>query len=78
MLKCSEVVEKADALVDDETLGFGERLSLRMHLIMCRHCRRYVRQFKQLVQHLQRPMEPAPQEAVRRIMAALERETRNG
>ena len=31
MLKCSEVVKKADALLDDETLGFGEHLSLRAH-----------------------------------------------
>ena len=44
MLKCKEVVDRADALVDGTPLSWRERFALRMHLLMCHHCRRYVRQ----------------------------------
>ncbi|NQY85110.1 MAG: zf-HC2 domain-containing protein, partial [Alcanivorax sp.] len=39
MLKCQEVELRADALVDGTPLSRRERLSLNMHLLMCRHCR---------------------------------------
>ena len=48
MLTCQEVTAKASLMVDGE-LGFRERIALRMHLMMCVNCRRFVRQFKALV-----------------------------
>ncbi|HAD46346.1 MAG: zf-HC2 domain-containing protein [Alcanivorax sp.] len=58
MLKCKHVEQRADALVDGERLPFGERLALRAHLMICRHCRRYLRQLQALVRTLRRS--PAP------------------
>lgn len=52
MLKCQHVEQRADALVDGEKLPLGERLALRIHLMICRHCRRYLRQLRALVRTL--------------------------
>ncbi|WP_372780792.1 zf-HC2 domain-containing protein [Litorivivens sp.] len=48
MLKCREIVEHADALLATE-LSPGRRMAVRVHLLMCRHCRRYVRQLQDLL-----------------------------
>lgn len=48
MLKCRELVAQSDALLAGE-LSWRQRLSMRMHLFMCRHCRRYVNQLKRLL-----------------------------
>lgn len=68
MLKCRDVEQRADALVDNEPLPWRERMALRLHLLICHHCRRYVRQLRQLVTSLHRPPEPASPEQVDRIM----------
>lgn len=49
MLSCAEVVRK---VASDEAVsaGFGEKLRLRMHLAMCRHCSRFVRQLQDMKQ----------------------------
>jgi hypothetical protein len=47
MLSCREVTQ----LVAGEQLaraGLGTRLSLRLHLLMCNHCRKYVDQLRQI------------------------------
>ena len=48
MLKCRELVEHADALLAGE-LTWRQGLSVRMHLLICHHCRRYVNHFKKLL-----------------------------
>lgn len=58
MLKCQEVEQRADALVDGTPLSRRERMALSMHLFMCRHCRRYVRQLRALTAHLRRREPP--------------------
>ena len=47
MLTCKEV---SRAIASDQlaTTGWRERLSLRLHLLMCRHCRRYSRQMHEI------------------------------
>jgi hypothetical protein len=72
MLKCNEVVERADELVDGTPLSFRQRWALRLHLMMCHHCRRYVRQLRLLVQSLHRKPEPASQEEVNQVMRQLD------
>ncbi|WP_348719586.1 zf-HC2 domain-containing protein [uncultured Alcanivorax sp.] len=67
MLKCKHVTEKADALVDGSALSRRERLALRLHLMMCQNCRRYVRQLRALLGFLPRkeePLEDARTEAI--------------
>ena len=64
MVTCKQVSDSASDVLDGPTT-FSQRLSLRLHLLMCKHCRRYVRQI-QLVsgvaRALARPPEPSEQE----------------
>ncbi|MDA0789805.1 MAG: zf-HC2 domain-containing protein [Proteobacteria bacterium] len=43
MLTCRNVSENASELLDHEVTGLAH-LALRLHLFICVHCRRYVRQ----------------------------------
>lgn len=45
MLTCKEV---SHALASEEAVssGWRQRLSVKLHLLMCRHCRRYSRQIQ--------------------------------
>jgi hypothetical protein len=45
MLSCREVTSltASDRLA---SAGFRQRLAVRLHLLMCRHCRRYARQLR--------------------------------
>lgn len=47
MLRCREVTELVgtDSI---ERAPLGTRLGVRLHLLMCRHCRAYVRSVRQL------------------------------
>ncbi len=45
MLRCSDVAERASALVDGE-LGGWDRLKVRAHLAMCGACRAFVVQIR--------------------------------
>ncbi len=75
MLKCKEVVDRADALVDGTPLSWRERFALRMHLLMCHHCRRYVRQLHALVTSLNgKNTPPASDEQVQGILDKLDHE----
>lgn len=68
MLKCRDIEQMAGQLQDDE-LNWRQRLSMRIHLIMCYHCRRFVRQFaaiKMLAEHF--VSEPASDDEVQSVM----------
>lgn len=43
MMSCKKVIEKSSDYVDGQ-LPLITRMGMRMHLLMCVHCRRYVRQ----------------------------------
>ena len=45
MLNCKDVTRK---IASDEfrEAGWGERLAVRLHLLLCRHCRRYAAQLR--------------------------------
>jgi len=43
MLKCRDVAEQASEYIDRE-LSWRGYLAVRLHLLMCRVCREYVRQ----------------------------------
>lgn len=74
MLKCKDVVERADALVDGTPLSWRERFALRMHLLMCHHCRRYVRQLQALVSSLRRPpSETTSQDKIEAVLDKLDK-----
>ena len=74
MLKCKDAVERADALVDGTPLSWRERFALRMHLLMCHHCRRYVHQLRALVASLRRPPpETISQEKIDAVLDKLDK-----
>lgn len=60
MLTCREVTELATDYVEGAT-PFAKNVSLWMHLSMCKHCRAYLRQYRETIATLGRlPDEPPP------------------
>lgn len=59
MLSCREITELATAYTEGE-LGFMERGRFLMHLAMCQHCRRYLRQLRLTIDATGRVPLPAP------------------
>lgn len=49
MLSCKKVVENTSEYLDGN-LSFSQKLKVKLHLFMCVHCRRYIRQIKQTIQ----------------------------
>lgn len=45
MLKCRDVLEQADAYLANEMTSW-QRVGFRMHLGLCRHCRRYLKNLR--------------------------------
>ncbi|HUE87946.1 MAG TPA: zf-HC2 domain-containing protein [Vicinamibacterales bacterium] len=52
MLKCRDVAERASEYIDHE-LSWRGYLAVRLHLLMCRVCREYVRQLSLVAHALQ-------------------------
>ncbi len=79
MLSCKEATQLVSEGLDRE-LSFWQRMSLRLHVLMCRACSRYTRQVKALDEavskhycgdpSVQKP-ERLPDNALNRIKAAL-------
>ncbi len=68
MLKCRDIAHMASAQLD-RRLSLNERLNFRMHLLMCRLCRRYVRQLV-LLRRLAARLAEAPVAAGARLPQA--------
>lgn len=45
MLSCREISKQADAFLDKE-MPFGKRLQVRLHMMMCSGCNRFVNQMR--------------------------------
>lgn len=74
MLKCKHLVDSADLLIDNVELRPGQRLSLHLHLLMCRHCRRYLRQLDALTKHLRgRNIGPVDDAQVETVLHRIDR-----
>ena len=54
MLSCKDLVAHSSDFLDGQ-LSLRERLGVRAHLAMCRHCRRFIRQMK-VSQHVLRQL----------------------
>ncbi|WP_043311559.1 anti-sigma factor [Pseudomonas sp. ML96] len=68
MLSCKELVAHSSDYLDGQ-LRLRERISVRAHLAMCSHCRRFIRQFK-LSQAVLRQL---PDEAIPELDALAEK-----
>ena len=70
MLKCRELVHEADRLLDDD-LNWRGRLAVRFHLLICHHCRRYVRQLRLLLAAIPAMHKMATEREVAEVMSHL-------
>ncbi len=68
MLSCKDLVAHSSDFLDGQ-LSLRERLGVRAHLAMCRHCRRFIRQMK-VSQHVLRQL---PDAAIPELDALVER-----
>jgi predicted anti-sigma-YlaC factor YlaD len=69
MLSCKEITELATDYLEND-LRRHERIRVQMHLWMCKHCQRYVKQMRKVVKLLNRlPKEPAPAERLDNLLA---------
>ena len=61
MLNCKEITDRASDFVD-AGLPWQTRLQVRLHLMMCRFCREYIRQMTLVVRTLRHlPSQPTPE-----------------
>jgi anti-sigma factor ChrR (cupin superfamily) len=51
MLSCKEITEKANSYLDKE-LPFYTRMQVKLHLMMCVHCQRYIHQLRATINAL--------------------------
>ena len=70
MLSCKEITERASDFLDG-TLPWPVRLQVRLHLMMCRFCREYVRQLSLVVRSLRRLPREAPSPETQRELLSL-------
>ena len=71
VITCKNIMETASDYLD-ESPGFLRMLTLKIHLIICKHCRRYVRQI-QLVSEATGRLNRIPEPADEEIDALLKR-----
>ena len=75
MLNCREITERASDFID-AGLPWRVRLEVRLHLMMCRLCREYVRQLALVVRTLRRLPRPEVAPRVNQELLALFRAER--
>ena len=73
MLSCRDIVGRCDEAIAGE-LSWGQRLRWRLHLAMCRHCRRFVRQYAHMLALLAARPEPASDREVEAVLERVRRE----
>jgi hypothetical protein len=62
--------ERASDIMEGQA-PWRERLSARMHVMMCVHCRRYFRQLRLMIATLHRMRRPHPPVETKRVLDAL-------
>jgi len=72
MLRCKEVVHLV-ASAELAQAGWMKRLSVRIHLAMCRHCRRYAAQLRRIGRAAREiwGVDGDEEESIRRIQTAI-------
>lgn len=76
MLKCREVPAEVSLNIDAE-LPWRRRLALRIHVLMCSHCRRYLRQARQIATAWRSYGEPASEAEVSAVLDACRDQDKN-
>jgi anti-sigma factor ChrR (cupin superfamily) len=76
MITCEEFTDRITAYLEG-SVPMGERMGLWMHALLCKHCRRYLRQFEaviELVGELDRAQPAELDEATRQRLLELFRQ----
>lgn len=73
MLSCKDFNERSTSWLDGD-LGWRERMSMRMHWLMCHHCRRWWRQLRALVTGVRNMHGEADDHEVEQVMRHIDRE----
>ena len=76
MLKCKDVTERANAYIDGD-LNAWARMQMRMHLMMCEHCTRFMAQMRQTKALLRQSVHAGEQAPVDPRVFAAFRQTRD-
>lgn len=58
MLSCRDITQKANDYLEKD-LPFAARMNVKMHLLICIHCRRYIKQLQTTIHTLGRIQPPA-------------------
>lgn len=75
MLSCKQVVDHSDQLLAGE-VSRRQRLAIYLHLLICVHCRRYLRQLRLLLKALPRLRRRAEESEIEAVMQRLQRSQR--
>lgn len=70
MLKCREVLVLGSSYVDG-ALTPAERRALRLHLLICRHCRKYVRCLRLTRATVGMLLVPVEEQRIRQILSVI-------
>ena len=74
MLNCRQVTDRASDYLD-EALPFWERFQMQLHLVLCHHCRRYLRQLRATVRVMSGLSKTeVPEDTVRQVLQRLRKE----
>jgi predicted anti-sigma-YlaC factor YlaD len=78
MLSCRQLTEQSTDYLERH-LGFWGRLRVRLHLFLCQHCRRYLKQIEQTIGMLKElPKELPPPGLTEIVLEAFRKEFRQG
>jgi predicted anti-sigma-YlaC factor YlaD len=72
MLNCREMSELASDFLEGNA-RWHERVAARLHLLMCRFCRRYFRQLQVTIHTIRRVRRPEVKVDAAKILAAIDR-----
>ena len=75
MLNCHEITDRASEFLDG-TLPWYIRLQVRLHLMMCRFCREYVRQITLVARALRQLPSQEPSAEIKKQLLTLFRTER--
>lgn len=70
MLKCRDVLALGSAYIDGATTG-REKFALRAHLLICGHCRKFIRSLRLTTHTMGQLLVPVDEWRVREIIAVL-------
>lgn len=75
MLNCREISERASDYLD-RNLPWRVRMQVRLHLLMCRFCREYIRQLALVVRTLPLLPRESPDQEMQQAMLTIFRSER--